>query len=109
MLEAIVHKYPHNHPKCSKRKYYTRVLPSVLRDSPSVFTHGDFQRKNVLVTRDDTAIMIDWEEAAWYPTFWEYAMTMYSCRWNDYWHSWVVKILEEYPNEYAWMEMVLRE
>jgi hypothetical protein len=82
------------------------MLPLVLHNHASVFTHGDFQRKNVLVRNDGT---FDWEAAGWYPSFWEYVMTMYSCRWDDDWHSWAVKILDEYPNEYAWMDMVFRE
>ncbi|KAL5317467.1 hypothetical protein ACEPPN_014562 [Leptodophora sp. 'Broadleaf-Isolate-01'] len=109
MLEAMVHKYLHNNPGYRKSEYYSRVLPLVLRNHSSVFTHGDFQRKNVLIRNDGTLIMIDWEAAGWYPTFWEYAMTMYSCRWDDDWHSRAVKILDEYPNEYAWMDMVFRE
>lgn len=109
MLEAMVQKYLHNNPGYRKSEYYSRMLPLVLHNHASVFTHGDFQRKNVLVRNDGTLIMIDWEAAGWYPSFWEYVMTMYSCRWDDDWHSWAVKILDEYPNEYAWMDMVFRE
>jgi hypothetical protein len=31
------------------------------------------------------------------------------CRSDDDWHLWVAKILDEYLNEYAWMDMVFRE
>jgi thiamine kinase-like enzyme len=74
-----------------------------------VFTHRDLQRKNVLIKKDGTVIMVDREAGGWFPSFWEYAMALFSCRWNDDWHSWVVKIIDEYPNEYAWMDMLFRE
>jgi hypothetical protein len=28
---------------------------------------------------------------------------------DDDWHSWVIKVLDEYWNEYAWMDMMFRE
>ncbi|KAE9380835.1 phosphotransferase enzyme family protein [Stipitochalara longipes BDJ] len=108
-LEAVVQKYRHENPEFQKSEYYSRILPLVLRNHAPVFSHGDFQRKNIVVRNDGTLVMIDWEAAGWYPSFWEYAMTLFACRWDDDWHSWVVKILDEYPNEYAWMNMLLRE
>jgi thiamine kinase-like enzyme len=96
MLEAMVQKYMHNLPKYRKHEYYSRMLPLVLRDHAPVFTHGYLQRKNILVRKDGTVVMIDWEAAGWFPSFWEYAMALFSCRWNDDWHSWVVKVIDEY-------------
>lgn len=53
--------------------------------------------------------MIDWEAAGWYPSFWEYAIAIYPCRWDDDWHLWVAKVLDEYLNEYAEMDMLFWE
>lgn len=109
MLDALVQKHQHTNPLYRKHEFYSRLLPLVIRNHGPVFTHGDFQRKNVLVKSDGTIALVDWEAAGWYPPFWEYAMTLFSCRWDDGWHSWVVKILDEYPNEYTWMNMLFRE
>jgi aminoglycoside phosphotransferase (APT) family kinase protein len=109
MVDALLQKYQHSHPKPRKADFYRRVLPLTLHDHASVFTHGDFQRKNVLLRNDGTVVIIDWEAAGWYPSFWEYAITLFSCRWNDDWHVWVADILDEYLNEYAWMNTLFFE
>ncbi|KEY70182.1 hypothetical protein S7711_03403 [Stachybotrys chartarum IBT 7711] len=92
-----------------KAEYYRRALPLAVRGHAPVFTHGDLQRKNLLLREDGTVVMLDWEAAGWYPSFWEYATAMFSRRWDDDWHSWVIKVLDEYWNEYAWMDMMFRE
>lgn len=51
-----------------------------------VFTHGDFNLRNVLVTSDGRfSGLVDWENAGWYPEHWEYTkahfVTKYSWRW----------------------------
>ncbi|KAJ2894821.1 phosphotransferase enzyme family protein [Zalerion maritima] len=109
MLDAMVQKHLLRKPELQKSKYYNRVLPLVIRNHVPIFTHGDFQRKNILIKNDGEVVMIDWEAAGWYPTFWEYSMAIYSCNWKDDWHLWVVKVLDEYPNEYAWMDTLFRE
>lgn len=109
MLDAMAEKYLLNNPGHRKAEFYRRVLPLTLHDHPSVFTHGDVQRKNILLRNDGTLVVLDWEAAGWYPSFWEYAMAMFSCRWDDDWHTWVVKAMDEYMNEYAWMDMLFRE
>jgi len=65
-----------------KASFYERAFHAVLRGHSPVFTHGDLQRKNNMVKtakplelRDDEAVelvIIDWETAGWYPTYWEY-------------------------------------
>lgn len=53
------------------------------RAPSGVFTHGDLQSKNILVsrigTKDDGSgsgefkiTIIDWEIAGWYPDYWEF-------------------------------------
>ncbi|KFA46179.1 hypothetical protein S40293_10742 [Stachybotrys chartarum IBT 40293] len=109
MLDAMAEKCMHTNPGYRKAEYYRRALPLAVRGHAPVFTHGDLQRKNLLLREDGTVVMLDWEAAGWYPSFWEYATAMFSRRWDDDWHSWVIKVLDEYWNEYAWMDMMFRE
>lgn len=107
---ALVEKYLYNSGLNHKASYYRRVLPLVLQNHKSVFTHGDLQRKNIIVKDDGTVVVIDWETAGWYPEYWEYALAMLACgAWNDDWHESVQHVLAEYPNEYAWFDMLMRE
>ncbi|ORY10470.1 kinase-like domain-containing protein [Clohesyomyces aquaticus] len=94
-----------------KTRYYKHVLPTVLRgnDYP-VFTHNDFQRKNVMVQPDGTPFIIDWEFASWYPTYWEYSTaTFCNGGWNDDWHDYVRIALDEYPNQALWLSSLKTE
>ncbi|WQF82517.1 Putative aminoglycoside phosphotransferase, protein kinase-like domain superfamily [Colletotrichum destructivum] len=109
MLDAMDKKYSRQNPVYRKSEYYSRILPLMLRGHASIFTHGDFQRKNIVVAEDGEVVIIDWEAAGWYPSFWEYSTAMFSCRWDNDWHSWIPQILDEHPNEYAWMDMVFRD
>ncbi|PMD13787.1 hypothetical protein NA56DRAFT_682846 [Hyaloscypha hepaticicola] len=63
MLEALMQKYVYNLPKYRKHECYSRILPLVLQNHAPVFTHGDLQRKSVIVKKDGTVVMIDWESA----------------------------------------------
>jgi len=55
-------------------------------------------------------VIIDWEFASWYPSYWEYARAIFACgRWGDDWNYWVDRTLEPFRNEYAWMDILLRE
>ncbi|KZZ90003.1 phosphotransferase enzyme family protein [Moelleriella libera RCEF 2490] len=108
--DALVLKYVYNSGLNFKANYYRRVLPLVLRNHKAVFTHGDLQRKNVALAEDGTVVLIDWENAGWFPEYWEYATAMFACgAWQDDWHEYVGRILAEYPNEYAWFDMFARE
>lgn len=88
-----------------KTRYYQHVLPTVLRgDGSPVFTHNDFQRKNIIMQPDGTPVLIDWEFASWYPTYWEYSTaTFANGGWNDDWHDYVRMVLDEYPNQSLWL------
>ncbi|KAI1774792.1 kinase-like protein [Hypoxylon cercidicola] len=53
------------------------------------FTHGDLNLGNVMVSGDFGArritAIIDWEQAGWYPEYWEYCKALIA---EPYWHEW---------------------
>lgn len=62
----------HDHPPPAKAEFYRTTWKAVLKDHPSVFTHGDLQRKNIIIRpcSDDHEVaenwavtIIDWETA----------------------------------------------
>jgi hypothetical protein len=55
-------------------------------------------------------VLVDWEYAGWYPSYWEYSKAILaSGRWDDDWHIWVGKGLGPYFVEYPWFSMVFLE
>ncbi|RTE76956.1 hypothetical protein BHE90_008574 [Fusarium euwallaceae] len=94
-----------------KTRYYKQILPTVLRgDGTPIFTHNDFQRKNVIVRDDGIPVIIDWEFASWYPTYWEYSTAMFAnSGWNDDWHEYLRIVLDEYPNQSLWLSSMKLE
>lgn len=104
-----------------KADLYDASLPVVFRDHAPVLTHGDLQRKNIMLlhtSTDTTTIMssteiviLDWEFAGWYPNYWEFVQTIIACGFfEDDWHQWVTdKILEPFWAEYAWVHMLSNE
>lgn len=115
---ALILKYTECGLSRHKARYYTRTFASVFQGHAPTFSHADFQQKNILVrtqvTQTDSAhpqlVIIDWEFAGWYPSYWEYARAIFACgRWDNDWNDWVDEMLEPYRNEYAWVEILLRE
>ncbi|KAG6214993.1 hypothetical protein E4U50_008035 [Claviceps purpurea] len=103
--EALVRKllYNRGRDQDARADYYRRVLPVVLRGHGVVFTHGDLQQKNIMLKPDGQPVLIDWETAGWYPAYWEYASATVGCRkFDNDWHEYIPRIMEEYPEEYAW-------
>ncbi|TVY33115.1 hypothetical protein LSUB1_G008439 [Lachnellula subtilissima] len=125
--EAMCDKATYNNLSPEKVEFYRRAFPVVLRDHAPVFTHGDFQRKNIIIKRispstirevqssdpeDDTfeLAVIDWENAGWYPNYWEFAIALFACgSWKDDWHKWVGRSLDLFLNEFVWMQMLRSE
>lgn len=94
-----------------RAEYYRRVLPNVLRnDEKPVFTHNDLQRKNIMVTPEGKVFIIDWDTSGWYPSYWEYATTMFACgEWKGDWHVYVAEMMDEFPTHYIWLYTVRNE
>ncbi|TVY25786.1 hypothetical protein LHYA1_G004602 [Lachnellula hyalina] len=122
--EAIVKKFISHELSEHKAAFYKRAFPYVLQGHPPVFTHGDIQRKNIMISKmavEDgennrdvegslEVVVVDWETSGWYPSYWEYSKAMFACgRWYDDWNFWVGKIMDEHFTEWAWVDMVMRE
>ncbi|KAH7208372.1 kinase-like domain-containing protein [Fusarium oxysporum] len=107
-LDGLIVKYLYDSGESAQHRvdFYRRVLPGILKgNGKPVFTHADFQRKNIMITAENTVVLLDWESSGWYPSYWEYAMTVYVARaWDDDWHVYIAKILEEFPNHFVWMQ-----
>ncbi|PVH74005.1 kinase-like protein [Cadophora sp. DSE1049] len=123
---AMVRKYIFNNLPVQKADFYTRTFKKILHNHRPIFTHGDLQRKNILVratlppvgqpsnaetaAQDYEITILDWEVAGWYPSYWEYSRAMLGCgRWNDDWHVFLAQILEEFLLEWAWVDMMFKE
>ncbi|KAF3484111.1 ATP-dependent DNA helicase [Arthroderma uncinatum] len=115
--EALALKYiaESEYRSAYRADFYRRSLSSVFRGHESKFTHGDFQRKNVIIrpynssndgtsSRDEKkyeVTLIDWETSGWYPSYWEYSMAALSTRWDDDWGGWLGQF--DMALEYKWV------
>ena len=96
-----------------KGRFYRRHLKSVLSNHRPTLTHGDLQRKNIIVQTSNTTsemhiTFLDWESAGWYPSYWEYVMAVRGCdRFQDDWHHWVDQILKPYPRTWIWIKTLM--
>jgi hypothetical protein len=101
-------------------EYFTRQLPNALKGHGNVFTHGDVQRKNILVEQvsiDNTtggrqyrvSAILDWEDAGWYPSYWEYAAQYIDFTWRDDWLEKLETMLDCYPLESAMLKIVRQD
>ncbi|KAF2254780.1 hypothetical protein BU26DRAFT_514632 [Trematosphaeria pertusa] len=93
-----------------KADFYERNLGRILVGHKPVFSHSDLQRKNVIVHRDSsqglTVSLIDWEEAGWFPSYWEYFTALQGVRWDDDWSQRIEEITEPWLGEAAVMKLV---
>ncbi|KAJ4527774.1 hypothetical protein HRR83_000528 [Exophiala dermatitidis] len=108
---AIVRKCRTSEALKHKAEFYNLVFPEVLVGHQPVLTHGDLQKKNIMIRTGDEnqVVILDWEVAGWYPTYWEYASTIFAAWFEDDWYRWIPQFLETFPNEYAWYAMVAQE
>ncbi|KAH8800722.1 phosphotransferase enzyme family protein [Xylogone sp. PMI_703] len=92
---AMIQKYIYNNLPIQKAEFYRHAFPVVLRNHQPVA--GDRY----------SLVVIDWEFAGWYPSYWEFTNAMFSCgRWNDDWPIWILKILDPFFQEYSWMQIL---
>jgi len=109
--DALIRKCRASEALNKKAEYYQRVIPNVLCGHPPVLTHGDIQKKNIMIRTGSTVdiVLLDWESAGWYPSYWEYANTIFASWFEGDWFRWVDQFLEPFPNEYAWYAMLAQE
>jgi hypothetical protein len=104
--------YSINSKHCYKADFYMRRLDEGLRGHRPVLTHGDIQRKNIMVLRvvdDFNVSIVDWEFAGWYPSYWEYSAMFAAMPWADDWPVFFEKILEPCVAEAAIIRMIYQE
>ena len=113
-----------------RAQFYQRMLPKVLQNHAPVFTHGDLQKKNIILqsrpgsedsltttNKDDDILqpaglrvcLVDWEKAGWYPSYWEYCAASWAFRFDDDWPEYLEKVLDPWPAEYAWLHIIRNE
>lgn len=83
------------------RQHYRRVFSG----HPPVFTHGDFSPGNIILREDGSkgAVIIDWQYAGWYPSCWEFGLSMILHGYGDDWLEWLPRILDEFIPESGWI------
>jgi aminoglycoside phosphotransferase len=80
---------------------YNHILRRMYKENSNhtiKFTHGDLSPTNILVQEGHVTGILDWEEAGWYPEYWEYIKTMQGCatRWETLWPLQIEKFLKPY-------------
>lgn len=72
------------------RRYAIDTLDSMLlKSQSSVFTHADIVPRNIMVDEEGRINgIIDWENAGWYPDYWEYSNMMRPSEDID-WQKWM--------------------
>ena len=64
-----------------------------------VFTHGDLNPFNILISGDEVVSIIDWEFSGWYPHYWEYTSAWYGNITRTEWQDLLGEFLDPFPAE----------
>ncbi|KIH94876.1 hypothetical protein SPBR_03826 [Sporothrix brasiliensis 5110] len=64
-----------------------------------VFTHGDLNPFNIIVSGSKIVGIIDWEFAGWYPYYWEYTAAWYGNMTRKAWQEVLTEFLDACPDE----------
>lgn len=65
-----------------------------------VFTHGDLNPRNILAENGNITGIVDWENAGFFPEYWEYTKMHYTVRYLIRWLADVVdQVFEGYRDE----------
>ncbi|BCR94674.1 uncharacterized protein AKAW2_11720A [Aspergillus luchuensis] len=110
-----------NHPDY-KARFYEKYLARVLQGHRPTLTHGDVQQKNIMIVEDTSCsneqgersfdvVLVDWENAGWFPDFWEFfcASHPFIFEWDEDWSWRVQDFVEVWPAEMAIMQLIDRE
>lgn len=109
MNEGIMRRLAETEPLSSIRLF--RTILSNLPKHRIVFTHADFQARNIMVSRSENdgkikLTIIDWEYAGWYPEYWEFCNSLIFNTFRAEWLDIIQDTLEIYTNEYLLMQRV---
>lgn len=90
-------------------RYLSSPLRAVIREKAAVshdiphdivFTHGDLNPRNILAENGKITGIVDWENAGWFPEYWEFAKSHYTVRSVIRWLADVVdRVFEGYRDE----------
>ena len=88
--------------------FYARYLSEILRGHPPTLTHGDLQLKNIMVRPGPELdiVLLDWEYAGWYPSYWEYVAMMTAAPYRGL-CRWIPVVLEPYLTAYPPFHMLV--
>ncbi|CAK7246280.1 MAG: hypothetical protein STHCBS139747_007906 [Sporothrix thermara] len=64
-----------------------------------VFTHGNLQPENIIVSGRKVVSIVGWENAGWFPDYWEYTTAWTGCHRHSMWKSELWRFLDTYPDE----------
>ncbi|KAM5499011.1 hypothetical protein McaMca56_003401 [Microsporum canis] len=114
--EGMILSYASRRPK-HRAAFMRRALATTFHGHEPKFTHADFQCKNIIVRKTGCedgknrkrmyeVTVIDWEEAGWYPSYWEYTVAAHASDWQDDWPNWLAKMMDPYDLEFAWVDMI---
>jgi hypothetical protein len=106
-----------NHRPDFKARHFEAHLPSVLEKFRPTLTHADLHKTNIMVVetstggaeRDFDIVLIDWENAGWYPDFWEFfceSSNFDYANWEEDWCWRTEQFLEVWPAKTAMMRML---
>ncbi|EFE32482.1 uncharacterized protein ARB_00667 [Trichophyton benhamiae CBS 112371] len=74
-----------------------------------VFTHGDLNPRNILAENGKITGIVDWENAGWFPEYWEYTKMHYTVRSVERWLVDVVDSVFPGYREELWVENMLSD
>jgi thiamine kinase-like enzyme len=70
------------------------------------FTHGDLNLRNIMIDGAPGAVkisaIIDWEQAGWYPAYWEYCKSLIAVPYDHEWRDsgWSDTVMYRYEDEW---------
>lgn len=106
-----------------KADFFQQEFAQALKNHPPTFTHADVQRKNIIVRKVPNeggevvrgegtyeVFIVDWEDAGWYPSYWEYCSASFAFDFSDDWPCWVGSLLGmNWGSEAAMLKMIWQD
>lgn len=110
LVEKLRQIRAENNQHMSRVEWLRKHLPASLTGHPPTFTHGDIQKKNIMIERisrpdvldiEDgfNLVILDWEDAGWYPNYFEYFLCYTGFFWDDDWPQIIETCLDPFPVE----------